>query len=168
MITSAARTVRVPTAAERAGDYSKSFDVNGTLIPIYDPLAMVGTTRVRFPNNAVPASRFTPLGSSVLKLFPLDNFVDPNPSRIYQWNYISQASIPYPRGSQTARIDFSPRQNLAMYARFSRNADEQITSYMSSNYPLVPVIWHQPGRGAALHTTMTLSPHRVQRVHLWA
>lgn len=158
LITAAARTVRVPTERERAGDFSQSFDVNGTLIPIYDPLAAVGTTRVRFPGNAVPASRFTPIGVSVLKLFPLPNFVDPNPSRIHQWNYISQASIPYPRGSQTARVDYSPRANLAMYFRVSRNADEQITSYMSSNFPLVPVMWHQPGRGAAMHTTATLSP----------
>jgi hypothetical protein len=158
LITSAARTVRVPTAAERAGDFSRSYDVNGAPILLYDPLAMTGTTRMRFPNNIVPASRFTTIGVNVLKLFPLDNFVDPNPSRIYQWNYISQASIPYPRGSQTARVDFSPRPNLAMYVRLSRNADEQVTSYMSSNYPLVPVVWHQPGRGAALHTTMTVSP----------
>jgi hypothetical protein len=158
LITSAARTVRVPTALERSGNYAQSFDVNGTLIPIYDPLAAIGSTRQRFPNNEIPASRLTPLGRSVLNLFPLNNFVDPTPSRVHQWNYISQASIPYPRGSQTARIDFSPRENMSMYLRFSRNADEQITSYMSSNYPLVPVVFHQPGRGAALHTTMTLSP----------
>ena len=157
LITTAARTVRVPTAAERSGDFSQSFDVNGALIPIYDPQA--GTSpRVRFPGNRVPASRFTSVGESILKLFPLPNFVDPNPSRLYQWNYISQASSPYPRGSQTARIDYSPHANTALYLRFSRNADEQITSYMSSNYPLVPVVWHQPGRGAALHATTTVSP----------
>jgi hypothetical protein len=158
LITAAARTVRVPTEMERAGDFSRSFDVNGALIRVYDPAAAMGATRVQFPGNVVPASRFTNVGVNVLKLFPLPNFVDPNPSRVYQWNYISQESIPYPRGSQTARVDFSPRANLAMYVRISRNADEQITSYMSSNYPLVPVVWHQPGRGAALHATATLSP----------
>jgi hypothetical protein len=157
LVTSAARTVRVPTEMERNGDFSRSFDVSGALIPIYDPLAG-SSPRVRFPGNAVPKSRFTSVGVSILDLFPEPNFLDPDPSRIYQWNYISQASIPYPRGSQTARIDYSPHANMALYLRFSRNADEQITSYMSSNYPLVPVVWHQPGRGAALHTTNTISP----------
>ena len=99
----------------------------------------------------------------MLNLFPLPNFVDPAPSRRYQWNYISQMSAPYPRSSETARVDYSPRQNMQLYVRLSRNGDEQrpvfgSTANGSVNFPLVPIVFHQPGRGAALHTTTTLSP----------
>ncbi|MDP2999481.1 MAG: carboxypeptidase regulatory-like domain-containing protein [Bryobacterales bacterium] len=159
LVTYPARTVRVPTAAERGGDFSATYDVNSRIMTVYDPLA----GRTAFPGNRVPASRFNPIGVNVLNLFPLPNFVDPAPSRRYQWNYISQMSAPYPRSSETARVDYSPRQNIQLYVRVSRNGDEQrpvfgSTANGSVNFPLVPIVFHQPGRGAALHTTTTVSP----------
>ena len=115
------KTVRVPTAAERAGDFSKSFDVNGKLIPVYDPL--VG--RVAFPGNKVPASRFHPVGQSILNLFPMPNFVDPAASRVNQWNYISSNTGSYPRHAETARLDYAPRPNMQFYVRVSNSLDKE-------------------------------------------
>ena len=159
LVTYGSRTVRVPTEAERAGDFSQTCDINSKLMTVYDPYA----GRTPFPGNKVPQNRFDPIGVNVLKLFPLPNFVDPEPSRRYQWNYISQVSGPYPRRTETARVDYSPRQNLQMYMRISNNADEQHPSYGnwsvgSVNFPLTPIVFHQPGRGAVLHTTTTVSP----------
>lgn len=153
------KTVRVPTELERAGDFSQSFDVNKKLFTIWDP----NNNRKAFPDNVVPPSLINATGRKILGLFPMPNFVDPAPSRLYQWNYISQMSGAYPRRTEIIRLDYSPRQNLQMYFRGSNNADEQHPTYNnwttgSVNYPLTPIVFRQPGRGATIHTTATLSP----------
>ncbi len=101
-------TVRVPTALERAGDFSQSMDVNGRVITVRDPLD--GPTPGRqFPGNKVPAARQTEVGKAILNLFPMPNYVDPDPSRLYQWNYIAQQSGPYPRHTETVSEHQVPR-----------------------------------------------------------
>ena len=155
-------TVRVPTALERTGDFSKSMNVNGKLISVNDPL----NGGKQFPGNIVPASRITPVGTAILKLFPMPNYVDPDPSRLYQWNYIAQASGPYPRHTEIVRTDYSPRSNVAMYVRLFYNADAETQPYdkggttwvNTTNFPLDPVIFKRSGRGGTVHTTETLSP----------
>ena len=150
------KIVTVPTAAERRGDFSNSLDVNGKRINIYDGAHP-------FLNNVIPPNRIHPLGVKILNLFPLPNFVDPEPSRRNQWNYISSLSGAYPRRTETIRTDYSPMQRVQMYVRLSNNSDEQHVPYGSwvtgsVNYPLAPIVFRQPGRGATLHTTITLSP----------
>ena len=162
-------TVRVPTAMERAGDFSQSYDVNGRLIPVRDPLAGP-TPGIQFPGNVVPASRFHPIGVNILKLFPMPNFVDPDPSRLHQWNYIAQASGPYPRHTEIIRADYQPRPNLQMYVRLGNNADAMTQPYDQGgtpwivggmNFPLTPIIFERSGRGATVSATATLSPTLV-------
>ena len=59
--------LRVPTALERAGDYSQTLDNNGKLIaPIID-----NTTGQPFPNSQIPASRLYAPGVAVLNQYPL-------------------------------------------------------------------------------------------------
>src|SRR5579862_5610658 len=50
----------LPTLAERTGDFSKSFDANGQLHVIYDPL-----TGDPFPGNVIPAARITNVGQNI-------------------------------------------------------------------------------------------------------
>ena len=152
------KTVRVPTEPERQGDFSQSFDVNGKLYPVRDPL-----TNAPFPNYRVPANRFSRSGQGVLNLFPKPNFVDPEPSRRYQWNYISALSGDYPRRTETLRIDYSPRPNVQLYTRMNQTADQQHSMYGrmvngSVNFPLSPILWDQPGKAIMLHSSVTLSP----------
>ena len=60
--------LRVPTALERAGDFSQSLDNNGALIPaLRDPNG--GT----FPNRQIPANRLYNTGINILKRYPLPN-----------------------------------------------------------------------------------------------
>jgi hypothetical protein len=72
------------TEAERRGDFSRSFDVNGALIPIRDPL-----TGMAFPGNIIPESRIVSMGKGVLNFFPLPNYVDPDPRNSFRWNHRS-------------------------------------------------------------------------------
>lgn len=153
------KTVTVPTALERAGDYSQTFDLNARLVTIYDPL----NNQKAFPGNVIPKSRIDPLGEKILNLFPLPNFVDPVASRRYQWNYISALSGAYPRRTEIVRIDFAAAKNMQIFARLSNNADEQHPPYGqwvngSVNYPLTPIVFGAPGRGATVNTTATITP----------
>src|SRR6185437_15682486 len=63
----------VPTAAQRAGDFSQTFTAAGQLVRIYDPNSTVGTTRSAFPGNVIPVSRIDPVGAALAALYPLPN-----------------------------------------------------------------------------------------------
>jgi hypothetical protein len=56
----------MPTAAERAGDFSGLTNASGQRIIVYDPL-----TRQPFPNNQIPAGRINPVSAAMLKYLPL-------------------------------------------------------------------------------------------------
>ncbi len=152
------RTVRVPTEAERMGDFSTSLDVNGRLITIYDPQA----GQQPFPGQVIPASRFSQVGRNILKLFPAPNFTDPVPSRVQQWNYLSTASRSYPRRTTILRLDYAPRKDVQVTSRISRTSDEQRSPYGlavsgAMNFPLTPIVLQLPVRGVAAHLTVTPS-----------
>jgi hypothetical protein len=153
------RTVTVPTALERAGDFSQTYDVNGRRQTIYDPEA----NQTPFPGNVIPAARHTKVGQAVLNLFPMPNFVDPNPSRRYQWNYVSTLSGPYPRRTEIARVDYNISPRWVTYLRFNHNIEQQEPPFGvwvtgSVNFPLTPTVYRRPGRGATAYSTYSISP----------
>jgi hypothetical protein len=155
LVASASRTVMVPTAFERAGNYSQTFDTNSKLVPIYDPQA----NQTPFAGNVIPASRLTSTGKNILNLFPQPNFVDPAPSRRYQWNYIYNPSTASPRRSETFRVDYSPRDNVQMYGRFNKNSDRQESPYLAGLIlPQAKFQYSSPSWSGTLHSTVTLSP----------
>lgn len=57
---------RMPTALERAGDFSQSFTAAGTPVTIVDP-----RTGLPFPGNRVPADRISPQAAALLGYYPL-------------------------------------------------------------------------------------------------
>ena len=63
------RYVTMPTALERAGDFSKSVTGSGTLIKITDPT----NPGVQFPGNIIPKSRFSTLGMAMINFLPMPN-----------------------------------------------------------------------------------------------
>ena len=85
------RVLTVPTLLQRAGDFSQTFDSQGNLVTIYDPLSTKADPnnpgkfiRTPFAGNKIPASRMNPTGMALMTFFPdpkrpgdasgLDNF----------------------------------------------------------------------------------------------
>jgi len=70
-------TLTVPTLLQRAGDFSKTTNAAGAVIPIFDPATSTasGSTFVRqqFPGNVIPANRFDPVALKILGYSPLPN-----------------------------------------------------------------------------------------------
>ena len=94
----------MPSALERAGDFSKTVTTTGALIPIYDP-----STQTPFPGNIIPANRISPQGQAMLNLFPLPDplglALDPTGNR----GITSAADLPQnrPLDDKILRIDYN-------------------------------------------------------------
>ena len=149
--------VNMPTALERNGDFSKSFDVNGSLIPIKDPV-----TGQPFPGNIIPKDRFSALGQSVLNFFPVPNYTDPDPRNAYRWNYRSVYSGNTPRRNDILKVDANLTPSFRMYYRYGRDTDNTIQPWGgkagSVNYLLSTVFVDRYGNGNVFHGTKTFSP----------
>ncbi len=98
-----------PTALQRTGDYSQTFDTNRTLIPIWDPL----NNRVPFPGNIIPQNRIDRNGQSLLNIFPQPNAVDPT----FNYNALIQAPITQPRRDSILRVDYNVGPKTLFYWR---------------------------------------------------
>lgn len=64
-------TMVVPTALQRAGNFSQTFNAQGTLIQIFDPTNVVSGNRVAFPGNILPQSRISPVATNMVQYYPL-------------------------------------------------------------------------------------------------
>jgi trimeric autotransporter adhesin len=88
----------VPTALERTGNFSQSFTKAGAQQVIYDPNTTNLTTgaRTAYPNNIIPASQISSIGSKLASYYPLPN----GPTPYYAaTNYTFTGSYPN-RGDQ--------------------------------------------------------------------
>ncbi|MBI3684100.1 MAG: TonB-dependent receptor [Acidobacteria bacterium] len=69
----------VPTASQRAGDFSQTRQAAGALIPIFDPAstasnpAGAGFVRDPFPGNLFPSSRMDRIATQIMAAVPLPN-----------------------------------------------------------------------------------------------
>ena len=111
---------RVPTALERNGDFSQTFDNQNRLVFIRDPL-LLGTCAATsggpacFPNNVIPAGRIDQNARQLLNLFPMPNAVDPTGTN--QYNYVFQTQQDWPRNDQVLRVDWNIAPNTTAYGR---------------------------------------------------
>ncbi len=98
-------SVTVPTALERAGNFSQSLDLNNRLIAVRDPLS-----GQPFPGNVIPAARLNPNSLALLKFFPEPNFLDRNVSR-GNYNYNFTTDTTHPIHTNTLKADYSLNAN---------------------------------------------------------
>ena len=143
----------MPTELERRGDFSRSFDTNGRLIPVLDP-----TTGRAFPGNIIPASRINSSGQHILDFFPLPNYVDPDPAQVYRQNYKAAASGANPRRNDMLRFDVYASEKLNGFFRWIRDDDVRTLPFQGFNYVYTTSLNPVPGHGYAGHVTYTISP----------
>jgi hypothetical protein len=120
----------VPTAEERAGDFSNSLaNPNG----IYDPCAGSQGSLTPCPHtqfvdggvfNKIPAAKIDPIGQAILNLYPLPNISDatfPNPN----WRQVIIGTDP---GWQfDVKLDHQFTTNHRIGGRYSRHHDQYTT-----------------------------------------
>jgi Carboxypeptidase regulatory-like domain/TonB-dependent Receptor Plug Domain len=123
----ALRTVTVPTALERAGDFSKSYtslDANLNPIALYirDPLK-TGTCSAAdqtacFTGNVVPTARLNKNGQALMNIFPLPNATSLAITK-GAYNYTFQESIKVPKRQNLFKVDYKPNSKDSFYVRGS-------------------------------------------------
>src|SRR5262249_18767895 len=118
--------IRVPTALERAGDFSQTRDNTGALFNlIHDPLSPLPCTAANtagcFQDGGVlgriPQNRLYPIGQSILNRYPMPN-VNQGPGQNYNYqvdapttdNLTQQPSI---------RVDYQLSQKLRFTGKYS-------------------------------------------------
>ncbi len=153
-----ARNIRVPTEAERRGDFSETVDGNGNKIFIRDP-NMTGscTAAVQtacFPNNIIPADRFFVDGPAILNLYPRANVSGQN-----QFNYTSSIPNAFPRREDILRVDYNVSRRTRLSVRYIYNpssADQPYTG--GNNVQLSKVVRTVTGRNGAISLWHSFSP----------
>ena len=111
----------MPTALERAGNFSQTTTTTGKLIPIKDP-----TTGATFPGNIMPASRLSLAGWAVLNLFPMPNATDPTGQR--QYNELNQFTLKNSHEDRILRVDYNIEPRTQMFVRLVNDYQQQVGS----------------------------------------
>ena len=152
----------VPTALQRAGDFSQTFNVAGVPFQIADPLTTTPAgARTLFPNNRIPANRLNAVSRSVISRYPAANL--PGDLNTNANNYFSEVPAPYNGENYSVRIDQNFK-NHRIFGRWSTN----------EGFPGTPTPWDigEGGVGAlegnnraqtsiGLSDVVTLSPSMV-------
>lgn len=118
------RTARVPTAAEKAGDFS------GSSAPLLDPF-----TQRPFAGNRAPAERLDPIGRALAGFWPNPNRADSNQ------NFVSSPVATGRADQAYGRLDhyFSARDTF--YARYNFSHDRSLV-------PFIEGVTNLPGFGS--------------------
>lgn len=155
------QTANMPTALERAGNFSQTVNSVGKLIPVIDP-----NTGVQFPGNVIPANRFDATGQAILNLFPLPNgYVNPAPGQLYSANYIDNESYGYHnRRDQSARIDAAITNKLNLYMRATSDYDNTLTPEAIGTGIPGGLVNFVPGYAFSAHLNYAVSPTAVNEV----
>ena len=145
-----------PTPLELTGDFSQTFNNNGTLVKILDPNA----GNAQFPNNVIPGSRINPVGLAFLKFFPAPNYTPTLAADVNVVNYFESASAQHPRRNDVVRLDSYITQKISAYARWINDHDDMTALYQGVSFTpgIAPIDHPNPGHGYSGSATWTITP----------
>jgi hypothetical protein len=161
----------MPTALERQGDFSQSFNTNGSQILVRDPLSgaacSTATAAGCFPGNKIPLTRLSPIGSAMLNLFPLPNTVDPTGQR--QYNFTDVLSQLNPRRDNILRVDYNISSHDTMFVRLLQDYQAQsgfgaILGAAGDGWGQFPHSYFIPSAGFAATYVHTFRPNLINEI----
>jgi hypothetical protein len=103
----------VPTAAQRAGDFS------GISTIIYNPNTgnPDGSGRLPFANNIIPANLINPIAVKLQSFYPLPNYAGPNPNAN---NYFAAGGPILSRNYIDGKVNYVPDEKQTIFAKYGR------------------------------------------------
>ncbi len=147
----------MPTERERTGDFSQTFDAQGRLVTIYDPLttrpnpAAPGQfIRTAFPGNVIPAGRLNPVALAMLKGVPLPTSGKQMPSVAELVDVAKQATV-----KMTYRVTDAFTMT-GMYAWY--DSEEPEARFYRKGLGELPA---DPGDGALFRTVHSLALNNI-------
>ncbi len=160
-------TGRVPTALERAGDFSQSVDASGNPFPYIRDYATnlpcnASDTRGCFADGGVlgkvPANRLYAPGLAALNIYPTPNYTAGSGI-----NYTSQDANASPRREDLIRLDFQPTDKWRVTGRYMHTKENITQAYGTtwagngSDQLSMPVLFMHPGYNWMVSTTGILN-----------
>jgi len=134
------RTLTLPSALERQGDFSQSFNRDGTLRMIYDPwtsrFAPDGRTIIRdpFPGNRIPRDRWDPLAARLIGSLWNPNGPGDDRTGLNNFRYNQELDFQYLNFS--TRLDWNVNDRWKTFARVSRfRTDQDMPDYTGGSDP---------------------------------
>jgi hypothetical protein len=156
----------MPTELQRRGDFSQTFDNQGRLVNIRDPLRAGSCAAVTggpacFPGNVIPADRIDPNALALLKMFPMPNATDPTGAN--QYNYVFQTEQDWPRNDQVLRVDWNVAPNTTAYGRLQfgyekRSGGVSLLGSTGAGWPQMPTKYEIDTVGYVNTLLHTFSP----------
>ena len=149
-------TLTVPTALERAGDFSQSVR-NGVIRTIYDPTTSTGSsgTRTAFAGNKIDPGRFDPTALKLLAELPLPNL--PGSQDNLQGFKVNQTTY----WNFSERVDWNYSEKLKTFVRYGQFKAKLLESNPTGK-KLLPVNGsNRYGLSIAADTVYTISPKMV-------
>jgi hypothetical protein len=151
--------ITVPTALERAGNFSQTHDGSGAPVTIFDPTtrSAANPQGTPFSGNIIPSNRFSQYGPSILNWLPQPNtFGQPS------YNYQSQVPSAQPSYDQIYRVDYNMSDRWRFFVRGLDNKQTQNVPYgradTSNNLALTPFFAPTYGWSITANVATIISP----------
>jgi hypothetical protein len=149
----------VPTAAERAGNFS-----GPGIAGCSGPTPVNPATGQPFPGNQIPSNLLSPGGQAFISLYPLPN-VTPAPGSCN--NFVSSSVTPIDWRQENARLDWTMSNATRLMVRYTQdswtnNAPNAPNSLWGDNpYGQVQSNWSQPGKSLTVQLNSTIGKTAV-------
>ncbi|MBL8179335.1 MAG: TonB-dependent receptor [Bryobacterales bacterium] len=152
----------VPTALQRSGDFSQTFNNNGTLAAVFNPFTTranpdgAGFVRDPFPGNRIPTSMFDPVGSKIISFYPAANTTgDPLTNAR---NFAAAGKTVTSNDRVDVRIDWAKSEKLTMFGRVTKAWQENVAPVFFGNGADTNFSDVNPRHQVVIGTTWTPSP----------
>jgi hypothetical protein len=140
---------KVPTAAERVGDFSGALT---DALP-HDPF-----TGLPFPGNKIPTAKLSPAGLAILKVFPLPNTTGPT-------NWISSLLEPINTRQDSIRGDININSKMNLMVKYTNetwtHGNAAGNFWGDTPFPTLSSDWDQPSHSFAIKLSSTLNSTSV-------
>lgn len=150
-------TTSVPTALQKQGNFSQTFNPDGSLETIFNPLAQSCTpgqvcTRQPFAGNIIPASLMDSIGKNLINLYPASNTSGDPVTGLN--NFTARLIYPNPGYQYDIKVDHNFSDSNRISARYSRGIN---TAYTPDDF-LAPQVSYTHVNEGAVVDTWTISP----------
>ena len=149
-------TTSVPTDLQRKGDFSQTFNADGSLNTIFNPFNQTcvqqNCTRAPFPGNVIPAKMMDSIGKNLIGLYPEPN--TPGDPVTGLNNYTATLVYPSPSYQYDIKIDHNFSDSNRVSARYSRYDNVSTTP----DPFLAPQVSYTHTHEGAVSDTWTISP----------
>jgi carboxypeptidase family protein len=149
------RVSRVPTAAERAGDFSNPIPGCNPGTPI-DPL-----TGQPFPGNIIPANRISAGGALMMQNMALPNTTPSSGCN----NWTEAVATPISWRQENARLDWTINSGTRVMLRYTQDSWKSDQNLWGDDpFPAVSSVWNQPGKSLVAQLNKNIGSTMVNAI----